>query len=283
MLIFTTKEALKNHLNPSYKKNKSIGFIPTMGALHIGHITLVKKSLSENSVTVVSIFVNPTQFNNSSDLENYPRTLKQDEALLQQTSEDIIIFAPTPKNLYNGTVTSLKFDFGKIESLMEGKFRPGHFDGVGTVLTHLFDAVDPSRAYFGEKDFQQLQIVRKLVALKCIDIEIVGCPIYRENNGLAYSSRNQRLSENVKQQASIIHKTLIKTKEMFGINNAEQIKEFVTSVFENEIIFDLEYFEIAEVETLESIKSIEHSKKYRAFIAVFAEQNVRLIDNIALN
>lgn len=283
MLTFTTKEALKNHLKPLQQRGNKIGFVPTMGALHVGHISLVERSIAENSLTVVSIFVNPTQFNNAEDLENYPRTMKQDKELLGKTSNKIIVFCPTPNNLYNNNITSLHFDFGAIESVMEGKYRPGHFNGVGTVLTHLFNAVNPNKAYFGEKDYQQLQVVKKLIEINKSAINIVGCDIYREPNGLAYSSRNKRLTKSTKKQAAVIYKTLNKTKEMFGTNSAIQIKDFVASVFKNEANFELEYFEIADSLTLDSTQPIDHSKKYRAFIAVFAPDNVRLIDNIALN
>lgn len=282
MLLFTTKETLEAHLESFYKENKSIGFVPTMGALHIGHISLVEKSLAENALTIVSVFVNPTQFNNTGDLKNYPRTLKKDTELLRKTSKDIIIFSPDAENLYSGTISSLKFNFGNIEHQMEGKFRPGHFDGVGTVLTHLFNAVKPTRAYFGEKDFQQLQIVKKLVEIQNFDITIIGCEIYRESNGLAFSSRNQRLSETHKEKASIIYKTLKESKEMFGTKSALDITDYVKSVFDKQPEYELEYFEIADSEDLETVTQIKASKKYRAFIAVFVEQ-VRLIDNIALN
>lgn len=282
MLVFTTKQSLKNHLNPYYTNQKSIGFIPTMGALHIGHISLVERSLRENSLTVVSIFVNPTQFNNKSDLNNYPRNTQKDIDLLSETSKKIIVFSPTPEDLYDNNITSIDFDFGKLATQMEGKFRPGHFDGVGTVLTHFFNAIKPTQAYFGEKDFQQLQIVRKLVIMQKNAIKISGCAIYREPNGLAFSSRNQRLSVIQKEKASIIYKTLQESKEMFGTKNALEITAYVKSVFEKQLLFELEYFEIADTEELETAIEIESSKKYRAFIAVFVDQ-VRLIDNIALN
>jgi len=282
MLVFTTKESLESQLTPYYSSKKSIGFVPTMGALHEGHISLVKQSAEENTYTVVSIFVNPTQFNNTSDLKNYPRTLENDLNLLKKVSKDIIVFSPNPENLYNNDISSLSFDFGKLEHQMEGKFRPGHFNGVGTVLTHLFNVVKPTRAYFGEKDYQQLQIVKKLVAIQNFNIEIIGCKIYRETNGLAFSSRNQRLSETQKAKAEIIHTTLQKSKKMFGTKSALEITAYVKSVFEKHPLFELEYFEIADIENLETAKKINPSVKYRAFIAVFVNQ-VRLIDNIALN
>ncbi len=283
MYIFNTKETLQDHLRQCLQKKESIGFVPTMGALHIGHISLVAKSFEENTYTVVSVFVNPTQFNNKEDLDNYPRTLESDIALLKvHFGDKIIVFAPSPQNLYDGEVVSLNFNFGKIENQMEGKFRPGHFDGVGTVITHLFNAVQPTKAYFGEKDYQQLQVVRKLVELQEFLVEIVGCDIYRESSGLAYSSRNQRLSVNVKEKASIIYKTLKECKEMFGTKSATDITSYVKGIFEKSEMFDLEYFEIADTIDLETVKKILPKKKYRAFIAVFGEE-VRLIDNIALN
>lgn len=282
MIIFTSKKSLTKHLTPYYKSDKSIGFVPTMGALHEGHISLAAKSVEENTYTIISIFVNPTQFNNKGDLNNYPRNLETDLRLLEKLSDDLIIFAPTPNDLYDGEVTSLSFDFGKLASQMEGRYRPGHFDGVGTVLTHLFNAVKPSKAYFGEKDFQQLQIIKKLVQIQQMPIKIVGCEIYRETNGLAFSSRNLRLSENQKEKSNIIYKTLLDSKEMFGTKNAIEITKYVQAVFEKQPLFKLEYFEIADIDNLETAHNIVPTKKYRAFIAVFAEQ-VRLIDNIALN
>ncbi len=283
MHIFNTKETLQQHLKSCLKKNESIGFVPTMGALHIGHISLVSQSFKENSYTVVSIFVNPTQFNNEEDLINYPRTLDIDVALLKaHFNSNIVVFAPSPENLYNRKIVSMNFNFGIIEHQMEGKYRPGHFNGVGTVLTHLFNAVKPTRAYFGEKDFQQLQIVKKLVDLKNFNIEIIGCEIFREINGLAYSSRNQRLSNTAKKTASIIFQTLKNCKEMFGTKNALEVTDYVTSIFKKKEAFTLEYFEIADTLNLETVTKINPKKKYRAFIAVFIEE-VRLIDNIALN
>lgn len=282
MLIFTSKKLLNKHLTPYHKSDNLIGFVPTMGALHEGHISLVKQSTEENSCTVISIFVNPTQFNNKSDLNNYPRNLEADLRLLATLSDDLIVFIPTPEDLYDGKIIPLSFDFGTLASQMEGRYRPGHFDGVGTVLTHLFNAVNPSKAYFGEKDFQQLQIIKKLVHIQKMNIEIIGCEIYREANGLAFSSRNLRLSENQKEKAHIIYNTLLESKKMFGIKNAIEITEYVQFVFEKQPLFELEYFEIADIDCLETAQNIVPSKKYRAFIAVFAGP-VRLIDNIALN
>ncbi|WP_378186228.1 pantoate--beta-alanine ligase [Aquimarina sp. W85] len=264
------------------KKNKTIGFVPTMGALHEGHIALVKEALKNNDHVVVSIFVNPTQFNNSSDLEKYPRNLDADIQLLSSTSKNIILFAPQAAEVYGSEQKVNLYDFGGIEHVMEGEFRPGHFDGVGTVLSHLFAIVSPTRAYFGEKDFQQLQIVRKLVASENIPVEIIGCPIHRESDGLAMSSRNKRLTNDEKQNASFIYTVLQEVKKDFGTKNAADLKELVKQRFENHSLFKLEYFQISESTTLQPIVERKNDSKYRAFIAVFAG-DVRLIDNIALN
>ncbi|TPN87616.1 pantoate--beta-alanine ligase [Aquimarina algicola] len=264
------------------KQKKSIGFVPTMGALHKGHLALVERALKENDEVIVSIFVNPTQFNNTEDLDNYPRTLEKDVALLSELSEHIIVFSPSPKEIYGDRVISIDYDFGGIEHEMEGKYRPGHFDGVGTVLKHFFTIVDPTRAYFGEKDFQQLQIVRKLVEIENMSVQIVGCPIYREKSGLALSSRNKRLTQKQLEASLLIFKILTQVKEDFGTKNVIHLKDWVSKQFENDHELELEYFEIAKTADLQSIQQKQENIKYRAFIAVFAGK-VRLIDNIALN
>ncbi|WP_029489624.1 pantoate--beta-alanine ligase [Aquimarina agarivorans] len=282
MRVFTTVENLKTYIKDASKISSTIGFVPTMGALHDGHISLVNKCLNENDIVIVSVFVNPTQFNNAKDLDNYPRTLEVDIELLKKSSKNIIVFAPTAKNLYKGQPESINYDFGGLENEMEGKFRPGHFDGVGTVLKFLFEAVTPTKAYFGEKDFQQLQIVRKLVKLEKFPIEIVGCEIFREAHGLAYSSRNERLTKQQRQEAKIIYETLLNVKNQFGTKSVTELNEMVSQVFEDQELFELEYFEIANLKNLETATYIKSHEKYRAFIAVFAD-DVRLIDNIALN
>ncbi|WP_109302234.1 pantoate--beta-alanine ligase [Aquimarina sp. AU474] len=263
-------------------EKKTIGFIPTMGALHKGHLALVERALEENDIAVVSVFVNPTQFNNSEDLVKYPRTLDSDVELLSGLSDKIIVFAPTPNEVYGPQMASISYNFDGLENEMEGKFRPGHFDGVGTVLKHLFTIVSPSRAYFGEKDFQQLQIVRKLVEIEKMSVQIVGCPIYREPSGLALSSRNKRLTEVQLEAAPLIHKVLKQVKKDFGTESVIKLNEWVSEQFENNEILELEYFEIAKVSDLKSITKKDNDTKYRAFIAVFAGK-IRLIDNIALN
>ena len=279
MNVFYTQIDLKNSLK---KLSTSIGFVPTMGALHAGHLALVQQSLQENEVTVVSIFVNPTQFNNPQDLEKYPRTLETDIEKLMHVSSEILVYAPSVSDIYEDKIATKKYDYDGLENQMEGKFRPGHFDGVGTIVKKLFEIVNPSNAYFGEKDFQQLQIVKKLVEKNNISLKIIGCPIYREENGLAMSSRNERLSQEERQNAKIIYETLLWVKDNFGIKNVSEIYLKVKDVFKESVTFELEYFTIAEEKTLEEIEIYNENSKYRAFIAVFAN-NIRLIDNISLN
>jgi len=282
MLIFNRQEDLKNHLMSVTKENTTIGFVPTMGALHQGHLSLIEKSLTENQVTVVSIFVNPTQFNNPEDLEKYPRTLEKDTQKIETVSQDVIIFAPSVDDIYEGKTIAKAFDFGGLENQMEGKHRPGHFDGVGTIVKRLFEIVTPTNAYFGEKDFQQLQIVKKMVEKHQMPVNVIGCPIYREPNGLAMSSRNERLTAQQKEDSSLIYKTLKTAKEKFGTESAKEIADWVESVFKKNPEFKLEYFQIADEGQLLPIDKKDNTKKYRAFIAVFIN-SIRLIDNISLN
>ncbi len=282
MQIFENQKTLKQHLKPFLKEKKSIGFVPTMGALHDGHLSLIEKSLAENHLTVVSIFVNPTQFNNAEDLAKYPRTIERDTEKISALSEDVIIFAPSVDDIYGKNPKSVKFDYDGLENQMEGKHRPGHFDGVGTIVKKLFEIVKPKNAYFGEKDFQQLQIVKKMVEKENLDVTIIGRPVFREKNGLAMSSRNERLSKTERAEAEIIYKTLQSVQEKFGTKNALEISAYVKSIFENNVFFKLEYFEIADEATLVPANTFEANKKYRAFIAVFVG-NVRLIDTVSLN
>ena len=282
MLIFKTQEDLKRHLASNSPKNTTRGFVPTMGALHQGHLSLIEKSISENDITIISIFVNPTQFNNPSDLENYPRTLEADVQKISTISNDVIVFSPSVEEIYKGNTKAEEFDFDGLEFEMEGKHRPGHFNGVGTIVKRLLEIVNPTRAYFGEKDFQQLQIVRKMVEKTKLPVQIIGQPIFRETTGLAMSSRNARLTKDQKEQAPFIYKTLTEAKKQFGIKNVTEIKNWVEEQFSNNPNFKLEYFEIADESTLKSATTIEDGKKYRAFIAVFMNE-IRLIDTISLN
>ena len=282
MNIFYGKAALRDYLKSIKTPDSTIGFVPTMGALHQGHLALMQKSLSENEYTVVSIFVNPTQFNNPEDLAKYPRTLAEDIEKLTALNPKIILYAPTVEDIYDGTPQSQSFNFDGLENQMEGKFRPGHFDGVGTIVKRLFEIIEPTRAYFGEKDFQQLQIVKKMVAKNNLKVTIIGCPIFRESNQLAMSSRNERLSALERDQAAIIYKTLTQVKEKFTSDSPLQISEWVQKEFDNNPNFTLEYFVIADEETLLECRLKNKNKKYRAFIVVLVN-NIRLIDTISLN
>ena len=282
MFLFNNKANLNNHIQSISSQNSTIGFVPTMGALHEGHLSLLKKALSENKIIIVSVFVNPTQFNNPEDLEKYPRTLENDVEKIKTVSDKIIIYAPTVDDIYEGNTKSEHYNFDGLENQMEGKFRPGHFDGVGTVVKRLFEIVKPTNAYFGEKDFQQLQIVKKLVEKEKIPVKIVGCPIFREPNGLAMSSRNERLSKEEREKSAIIYKTINEAKNLFGTKSAKEVNKFVTKTFEKYPDFQLEYFEIADEASLLTCKRKTKNKKYRAFIAVFVNK-IRLIDTISLN
>jgi pantoate--beta-alanine ligase len=279
MLVFSSSNSIEVHLS-TLRKTKSIGFVPTMGALHLGHLSLIERAKVENEVVVVSLFINPTQFDKQEDLQKYPRTTEDDLKLLQSINCDIV-FMPNVDEMYRGNIESEHFDFGGIEFEMEGKYRKGHFDGVGTIVKKLFEMIQPQNAYFGEKDFQQLQIVKKLVEITKLPIHIVGCKIYREADGLAMSSRNTRLSAEQRRAAPFIYQILQKTQEKFGIIHVKEIKQWVEEQFANHPYFKLEYFEIACEESLKPANECVDKKNYRAFIAVFAD-DIRLIDNIRL-
>jgi pantoate--beta-alanine ligase len=281
MTVFVKQNDLKLYLKPYINNKNNVGFVPTMGALHQGHLSLMSESLKNNTLTVVSIFVNPTQFNNPDDLKKYPRTLEADIAKIEALDPKIIVYAPTVEDIYEGKTQSQRFEYDGLEFQMEGKHRPGHFDGVGTIVKKLFEIIQPSNAYFGEKDFQQLQIVRKLVSKYKIPVNIIGCPIHRESNGLAMSSRNERLEKNEREKASVIYSILKEAKELFLTKSAGEVSRWVSNQFKKQELFQLEYFEIADEKTLLECKRKSKSKKYRGFIAVFVN-NVRLIDNISL-
>ncbi len=282
MKIHNSSSSLKEALLPFLKDCKSVGFVPTMGALHIGHVSLVEQASKENDCVVVSIFVNPTQFDNPNDLKKYPRTIENDISLLKNISKNIFVFSPNASDLYDQNISSKHYNYSGIENEMEGKHRNGHFDGVGTVLNLFFRTVKPNKAYFGEKDFQQLQIVKKLVEIEKLPVKIIGCPIVRENSGLAMSSRNKRLTSKELEEATLIYKTLLKVKENFKNSSISKLNNLVEEEFKNNPSLTLEYFEIADIETLKTSIYKGKKKKYRAFIACFIG-GVRLIDNMALN
>lgn len=277
MKVFKTVQELKSAL--FLANGKTIGFVPTMGALHEGHISLIEKARKECDRVVCSIFVNPTQFDSKDDLVKYPITLEEDLKLLEQASCDIV-FIPSVKEMYPQETKSKKYDFGGIENEMEGVFREGHFNGVGTIVHHFFQIIKPDKAFFGEKDFQQLQIIKKLVEIEKLAIQIVSCPIFREQNGLAMSSRNRRLSIEMRKEARIIYQTLQEVRNKITKEPLSNIELFVKKNFKKSKL-KLEYFLISDTQTLKPTQVIHKNKQYRAFIAAFAD-NVRLIDNISL-
>ena len=279
MKLFTTKSELQKALDSFRSKGESIGFVPTMGALHEGHLSLVSKAGKENKVVVVSIFVNPTQFNDPGDLERYPRTLEEDMRKLA-TVADPFIFAPTVEEMYPEPDTR-KFDFGTLESVMEGRFRPGHFNGVGQIVSKLFDVVLPHRAYFGLKDFQQLVIIKEMVRQLHYDIEIVPCEIVREADGLAMSSRNQLLTPEHRAVAPLISKTLFEANKLVGEKSVEELKAWVQEKINNSPLLEVEYFDVVDDNHLQSVKTWDEPGVKVGCIAVHAGK-VRLIDNVIL-
>jgi len=279
MKVFREGAPLQVFLSKKYN-NQNLGFVPTMGALHKGHLSLIKQAKKDNKVVVVSIFVNPTQFNSQDDLDKYPRTLSADIEALKEVHCDIV-FVPNVKEIYPSEEASKDFNFSGLEKVMEGKYRPGHFNGVGTVVKRLFEIVKPTNAYFGEKDYQQLLIIKKMVNDLKIPVNIISCPIFRENNGLAMSSRNERLSDQYREKAVVIYKSLQKIKADLNNKPLDELYEEINSKFKKLPFIDLEYFIIADADTLEKAKTINAKNRYRAFIAAYVE-GVRLIDNIAL-
>lgn len=252
-----------------------------MGALHEGHLSLIDFAYSYCDTVVVSIFVNPTQFNNASDLEKYPRNVTKDVEFLKSHNSETLVFTPKVEDIYDEKVESESFDFGDLVKFMEGEFRSGHFDGVGSVLKRLFEIVMPDKAFFGEKDYQQLMVVKKLVELTNQNVEVVGCPTSRNEFGLAQSSRNFRLNKIQLKEAELIYKALTEAKNMFPTHSIETIENKVTKVFAEHPSFKLEYFSIVKESDLIPTKIKKPEEKYRAFIAAFIG-DVRLIDNMAL-
>lgn len=280
MEVLNNIKSVHNLIVKLKKTGKTIGFVPTMGALHQGHISLVEQSLKENDFTLVSVFINPTQFNNSEDLEKYPITTDNDIEILKKHGADAVYF-PKVEDIYPNGLTSEHYEFDGLEMQMEGKFRPGHFDGVATVIRRFFEIIQPLNAYFGEKDFQQLRIVQELVDNFHLPIQIVPVAIKREEDGLAMSSRNVRLTESQRKESPIIYQILLQAKEYLKNHSIEETKKFVEEKFK-ETSFELEYFEIADEKNLLPAKEKLKDQKLRAFIAVFADE-VRLIDNLDLN
>ncbi|WP_267403976.1 MULTISPECIES: pantoate--beta-alanine ligase [unclassified Chryseobacterium] len=282
MEVLKNKKTLQDFIERQKEMGKRIGFAPTMGALHNGHLSLYEAARADNDLVISSIFVNPTQFNNPEDLEKYPRDINRDILILENSGLVDAVYIPEVVDIYPEKAESQHYDFDGLENEMEGKSRPGHFDGVGTVVEELFRQVKPDNAYFGEKDFQQLAIIKKMVEKKKLPIKIIGVPIYRAESGLALSSRNQRLHEDRRDASKVIYKTLKKVNELFKINPVSEIKEKVQDVFDNQKGMQLEYFLIADEETLKETDFFYKGKNYRAFIVVIVD-GVRLIDNMHLD
>ncbi len=277
MYIFSTIKETSDYLSRQKGQGLRIGFVPTMGALHEGHLSLMRRAKEENDLLAVSIFVNPIQFNNAQDLEKYPRDLAKDRALLEQVGCDVL-FAPDADEMYPEPETTV-YDFGPLEQVMEGASRKGHFNGVAVVVYKLFEIIEPDRAYFGEKDFQQLAIIKELVRKYKLPVEIVPCPIVREKDGLAMSSRNERLMENERKIAPKISQILKEAKTKTEELNPAELKIWVTEQFEKEPQFRLDYFEIADDTYLQTVENWNKNTGTMGFVAVFLG-NVRLIDNI---
>ena len=282
MQIITTKLELSNQMAACIRQGKSIGFVPTMGALHAGHASLVKQACAENAVCVVSVFVNPTQFNNKEDLLKYPRNIKKDAELLADLGVDFV-FAPTPEEMYSQKEMQQEFafDFAGLDQVMEGKMRPGHFNGVVQVVSRLFDLVQPTRAYFGEKDFQQLAIIHHMVERSSLSerytgLKIVDCPIVRENSGLAMSSRNERLSEQEKQTAVTISQTLFASLQWAKTASVKEVQQRVIDTINAVDGLEVEYYEIVDKNTLQPTEVWDNAV---GCVTVYCGP-VRLIDNI---
>ncbi|NNE03875.1 MAG: pantoate--beta-alanine ligase [Eudoraea sp.] len=276
-----TLEELREKINRSTSQKSKSALVPTMGALHEGHLSLIRKAVRENELVVISIFVNPTQFDNKVDLENYPRDLATDLKKIAAVSESCIVFTPDVSILYPNGLHKRSYDLKGLDTTMEGAHRKGHFQGVCTIVESLLTVVAPDVAYFGEKDFQQLQIIRLIVSARKIPVRIIGCPIVREKSGLAMSSRNQRLTESSRAIAANIYRILKTAKQKFGMKSATQVAEWVQKEVKSIPALKMEYFEIADEVTLRPVVRKRKNRKYRAFIAVYID-GIRLIDNIAL-
>ncbi len=277
MKIFYKISEIKEYLLLQKALGVKIGFIPTMGTLHSGHLSLIRRAKADNLVSVCSIFINPLQFNNKEDLENYPKSLDSDIIKLESVNCDIL-FSPSEKEMYPEAENTI-YDLCGLDKYMEGAFRPGHFNGVVVVVKKMFDIIEPLKAYFGEKDFQQLAIITNFVKKYHIPVEIIPCPTIREDDGLAMSSRNVRLLPAERKAAPLIYKTLYKAREMAPTSSIEKLKKWVINELKKDSLLKLEYFEIVDCESLEPVNNLAGHKKCIACIASYAG-NVRLIDNI---
>jgi pantoate--beta-alanine ligase len=281
MQIITTRKDLLSFYSNLHDETASIGFVPTMGALHQGHLSLIQKALNENSLVICSIYVNPTQFTDANDLLNYPRSIDSDVHKLKKAGCSVL-FLPSTEEIYQGKTESDHFNLGHFETLMEGRSRLGHFQGVCTIVFKLFSIIQPDRAYFGLKDFQQVAVVGKMIADKKLPIVLVPCEIMREKDGLAMSSRNMRLSHTERKAAPFIYKTLKEAASLAGKYSPSQICEKVIKAFTENSLLKLDYFMIVNADTLEPLEEWSASVKMRMCIAATLGK-IRLIDNMAIN
>jgi len=277
MLTINKINDLQRQVKEWKDQSLTVGLVPTMGALHLGHISLIRRSLCDNDRTICSIFVNPTQFNNPKDLESYPVDIQGDLKMLQEEGCHLV-FLPSREEMYPDGERRQKYQLGNTTKPMEGRFRPGHFQGVATVVDRLFQICSPDRAYFGEKDYQQLAVIRAMAQDVGHPIEIIGCPIIRENSGLAMSSRNRRLTKEQAEHALLIHDSIQMVRQRYGKDDPEYLLEMVEDLFAADPIMELEYVEIADAQTLMPIRKFPHEGAARIFIAAYAGE-VRLIDN----
>jgi pantoate--beta-alanine ligase len=278
MEIFKQIAPLKAFLQEIKHQRKSIGLVPTMGALHRGHLSLIAASKAQNDITVATIYVNPTQFNNANDLKKYPRTLDKDTQLLQEVRCDVV-FCPEDEEMYP-TKNSIKLDFGDLDKVMEGQFRPGHFSGVGIVVSKLFHIVEPDHAYFGQKDWQQFAVISELCDQLKFNLKLESIPTLREHDGLALSSRNQRLTSEQRKHASVFYNALLAAKELFNTGESlSAVKAKVTQIIERAPEFSLEYFEVADSKNLKLLENVSDAEQPIMCIAGYAGE-VRLIDNM---
>ena len=279
MQLYTLKSQVEKSIDKAKDLKKTIGLVPTMGSLHQGHLSLLKKAVQSCEVVWVTIFVNPTQFNNKQDLNNYPKNIKKDLKMIYEISKNIFVFNPEISEMYENKLKIENFDFQDLDKELEGKYRNNHFSGVGTIVSKLFNLFKPTKAFFGEKDFQQTRIIDRLIKIKNFQTELVICPTVREQNGLALSSRNALLSTENKEKAAVIYKTLIYCKENFKKKSFKNIYNDCKKEINSLNDFELEYLEITENKTLKKAKKNDVNKSFRVFICVLVN-GVRLIDNI---
>ncbi|MBU86829.1 MAG: pantoate--beta-alanine ligase [Flavobacteriaceae bacterium] len=282
MICVSLTEEIENQLKKSRKKNKTMGLVPTMGSLHSGHLSLIEQAYEKNDVVWVSIFVNPIQFNNSNDLKNYPRNLKNDISKIQHLSDKVRVFNPSVKEMYKDGLSTNYYDFEPLDTIMEGEFRKNHFNGVATIVYKLLKLFNPNDVYFGEKDFQQVLIIKKLIIIEKFELNLIVSKTVREENGLAYSSRNNRLTNSDRKKASIIYKSLIFIKSNFKKKPLNVLRSHVISSIEKIKNFKVQYLEILDNNSLSPYNNENDSSIQRAFICVVVN-DIRLIDNILLN